>query len=270
MSRPGSDESGAGRRAVITGGSRGLGLAVARRLAASGWSPTICGRDAGALERARLAAAGDGLALNTVAADVTCEESVRRMFSRLDADGPVHLCVSNAGANKPQLLVRRGPEGAVRRHPLSDWEETIRLCLTGVFLTGREAAAAMVARDVPGVIINISSAVRRGAYGQSAYTSAKAGVDALTRTWALELARYGIRVLGVAPGVIDGAALRAPRDDGGRHAAYMNSLREHIPLRRWAGDEEIAAAVCFAADHPYITGTVLEVDGGGVPEHIRT
>lgn len=108
--------------------------------------------------------------------------------------------------------------------------------LTGTFLVGRHAAQAMLTAGTPGAIVNISSTVRHGAYGQSAYCAAKSGVEALTRTWATELGEYGIRVSAVAPGVIDGEALRRRSAANERHAAYMSDLRRHVPLRRWCDE----------------------------------
>lgn len=246
-------------RALVTGGSRGIGLAVARRLAGEGWRVTIAARTAADLERACVGAAG----LHAARADVTCEESVRELFR----DGPFELCVSNAGANRTHQLVKSGSDG-LRPHPLTSWEDTIRLCLTGVFLVGREAATAMLRAGIAGTIVNISSAARHGAFGQSAYSAAKAGVDALTRTWAVELGEHGIRVVGVAPGVVDGSALRKRTGENPRHAEYMDKLREQVPLRRWCTEEDVADAVVFAARNPSLTGTILEVDGGGLPRRV--
>ncbi|MDT0392070.1 SDR family NAD(P)-dependent oxidoreductase [Streptomyces sp. DSM 41921] len=255
------------RNALVTGGTRGLGLAVARRLAAEGWSTTVFGLDQGRLEKVRAMARSEGLDLHAVRADVTSEESVRQAVADLTRTRPLHLCVNNAGRNLSRLLLRtpRDGGGELLTHPLDDWERTLRLCLTGVFLVGREAAASMVRHEVPGVIVNVSSGLACGAYGQSAYTAAKAGVEALTRTWSYELGPYGIRVVAVAPGVMDGEALREKSTAFPRHARYMEGLKRFVPLGRWAAEDEIADAVCFAADNPYLTGSVIRIDGGGPP-----
>ncbi|WP_338054136.1 SDR family NAD(P)-dependent oxidoreductase [Streptomyces spiramenti] len=265
-SEPPRDEP---RRALVTGGSRGLGLGVAMRLAEAGYRTTVAARTPEGLAEAVARAHEAGLELHPQQVDVTDEDSVRDLFARVTADGPLHVCVNNAGANSSRLLVKpaRG-DRPLQRYPLADWENTLRLCLTGVFLTGREAAAAMVEAGVPGVIVQISSAARGGAYGQSGYSAAKSGVDALTRTWALELAGHGIRVVGVAPGVISSEALHHHCERDPRHAEYMERLRERIPARRWAEVREIADAVLFAAENSYLTGTTLEVDGGGLPDRV--
>ncbi|MEC4019144.1 SDR family NAD(P)-dependent oxidoreductase [Streptomyces sp. H27-D2] len=260
------------RNAIVTGGSRGLGLAVARRLARDGWRTTVAGRDPESLRRAKEEAEAEQLELRTVQADVTSEDSVRELFAKVTATEPLHLCVNNAGRNLSRLLVRAARPGSaaaepdgVLRHSLEDWENTVRLCLTGVFLAGREAAAAMIRHQVPGAIVNVSSGLAGGAYGQSAYTAAKAGVEALTRTWSYELGEYGIRVVGVAPGVMDGQALHDKLARHPEHARYMERLKSTIPLGRWAQEDEIADAVCFAAENRYLTGSVIRIDGGGPP-----
>ncbi|MFD9858039.1 SDR family NAD(P)-dependent oxidoreductase [Streptomyces alboflavus] len=256
------------RNALVTGGTRGLGLAVGRMLAERGWRTTVLGLDPGRLEKVRAMAEAEGLDLRAVRADVTSEESVREVFAELTADQPLHLCVNNAGRNLSRLLLRKPRDESAAElltHPLGDWEKTLRLCLTGVFLVGREAAASMVRHQVAGAIVNVSSGLAAGAYGQSAYTAAKAGVEALTRTWSYELGPYGIRVAAVAPGVMDGEALREKSTAFPRHAHYMDGLKRFVPLGRWGAEEEIADAVCFAAENPYVTGSVIRVDGGGPP-----
>ncbi|MEU2095132.1 SDR family NAD(P)-dependent oxidoreductase [Streptomyces globisporus] len=259
--------------ALVTGGSRGLGSAIARHLASMGWHTVICGRDPDSLDTAVKAAADDGTALHAVRADVTDEGSVAELFERLAEDAPpLGLCVNNAGNNFSRRLVsvKERPDGppVLSPHPLEDFERVVTSLLTGTFLVGRHAAQAMLAAGTPGAIVNISSTVRRGAYGQSAYCAAKSGVEALTRTWAIELGEYGIRVSAVAPGVVDGETLRRRSEASERHAAYMADLRRHVPLRRWCDEKDVAEAVAFAADNPSVTGTVLEIDAGGLPARV--
>lgn len=233
----------------------------------------ICGRDPESLDAGVKAAADDGLVLHAVRADVTDERSVAALFERLAEDAPpLGLCVNNAGNNFSRRLVsvkeRSDGPPLLSPHPLEDFERVVTSLLTGTFLVGRHAAQAMLTAGTPGAIVNISSTVRHGAYGQSAYCAAKSGVEALTRTWATELGEYGIRVSAVAPGVIDGEALRRRSAANERHAAYMSDLRRHVPLRRWCDERDVAEAVAFAADNPSVTGTVLEVDAGGLPARV--
>ena len=271
MSTSTNPDPGAARGlALVTGGSRGLGLAIARHLAGTGWDVVIAARDQKALDAAADEAAADGLKLHPAPADVTSEASVAGLFEDLAGRGPLRLCVNNAGRNFNHQLVRvaGADRSELRSHPADAWERVIGLCLTGVFLVGRHAAAAMLAAGTPGVIVNISSTVRSGSYGQSAYAAAKAGVESLTRTWAVELGEYGIRVVAVAAGVLDGATLRERSAANPRHAAYMERLRRQVPLQRWCAENDIATTVAFAADNPSLTGTVLEVDGGGLPKRV--
>ncbi|MDQ1104106.1 3-oxoacyl-[acyl-carrier protein] reductase [Nocardioides zeae] len=263
------------RTALVTGASRGLGAALALRLAAAGWHTVTCARDPQALAARAADGAAQGLRLHPVPADVTDEEAVTRLFDRIAQEAPpLGLCVNNAGGNYAHTLVgRRSPApGAggvdLRPHPLDAWRRTIDLCLTGTFLVGRGAAGAMLRAGTDGVIVNISSTVSRGAYAQSAYTAAKAGVEALTRTWAVELGDAGIRVLAVSPGVIDGDALRSRTAASPRHAAYMAAMLEQVPLRRWCTEDDVADAVLLAATNRAMTGTILEVDGGGIPARV--
>jgi 3-oxoacyl-[acyl-carrier protein] reductase len=160
--------------ALVTGASRGLGAAIARRLAATGRHTVICSRSQQDLDTCVKSAAEEGLELHAFRADVTEEASVEALFSHLSAEAPpLDLCVNNAGRNYSHRLVgvRPGRDGTtlLSPHPVEDFERTVRLCLTGVFFVGRAAAAAMLAAGTPGASINISSTVRRGAYGQSAH-----------------------------------------------------------------------------------------------------
>ncbi|MFF2650231.1 SDR family NAD(P)-dependent oxidoreductase [Streptomyces sp. NPDC058045] len=259
--------------ALVTGGSRGLGAAIARQLASTGWHTVICGRDRERLTAAVRRGADAGVILHPAQADVTDEKSVAALFEWLAGNAPpLGLCVNNAGSNFSRRLVsvREQPDGPplLSAHPLEDFERVVTALLTGTFLVGRHAAQTMLATGTPGAIVNISSTVRHGAYGQSAYCAAKSGVEALTRTWATELGEYGIRVSAVAPGVIDGEALRRRSAASERHAAYMADLQRHVPLRRWCDEQDVAEAVAFAASNPSVTGTVLEVDGGGLPARV--
>ena len=268
-----SGHGGRGTTSLVTGGGRGLGLALARHLAAKGHHTVIAGRDPDRLAEAVGAARADGLELHAITCDVTDGADVDRLFAELAAQHPpLGLCVNNAGGNSSHLLVgvRQDTSGAriLRPYPVPQWEATIRLCLTGVFLVGRRAAAAMIAAGAGGVIVNISSATSAGAYGQSAYAAAKAGVESLTRTWAVELGEYGIRVVAVAPGVIDGDALRRRCEASPRHDTYMSRLRRQTPLGRWCAEQDVVTAVALAVDNPSMTGTVVEVHAGGIPRRV--
>lgn len=165
--------------------------------------------------------------------------------------GRVDILVNNAGAwsNKPLLEL-----------PLEDWEQVIRINLTGAFLVGQAAARCMVGSGNGGAIINITSVSgQRAGEKRAAYGSSKAGLDQLTRQMALELAPHRIRVNAVAPGPIAPAPGVIAHDEGER-LAYMDRL----PMRRFGSPEEVANCVLFLAsdESSYVTGHILNVDGG--------
>ncbi|OXM67492.1 MULTISPECIES: SDR family NAD(P)-dependent oxidoreductase [Amycolatopsis] len=252
---------------VVVGASSGIGLRTALDLAEAGRPVVAAARASERLAALRRRAERQQLPLVTRTVDVTSAPSVEELFTDL----PLAGCVITTGRNLSRQLVRRPRDPGVRewaRHPEDEWREVIDFCLTGTFLVGREAAAALARRNRGGVLVTVASSTWRGSWGQSAYSAAKAGVVSLTRSWALELADYGIRVVCVAPGVVDGAALRTKTTARPAHAEYMERLRGQVPLRRFARESEIAATIVHAIDNGYMTGNVLEVDGGGFPGRI--
>ncbi len=128
--------------------------------------------------------------------------------------------------------------------------------LTGVFLCTREVAAKMIELKSQGAIVNISSISRAGNMGQANYSAAKAGVAADTVVWAKELARYGIRVAGVAPGFIETEMTLSMKPEA------LDKMTAGIPLRRMGKPEEIAHSVAYIFENDYYTGRILELDGG--------
>ncbi|MFO1406965.1 MAG: SDR family oxidoreductase [Steroidobacteraceae bacterium] len=246
-----------GKVAVVTGGARGIGRAIAGALAARGASIAIVDRDAVELEQARSALADAGHRATAHAADVGREpDVVAAMDAVVAAHGRLDVLVNNAGIIRDALLVKAKDGTVVSRMSLAQWQAVIDVNLTGVFLCGREAAAHMIGLGHGGVIVNVSSISKAGNPGQTNYAAAKAGVEAMTVTWARELARHGIRVAAVAPGFTRTALLE------GMPAERLAQVTAPVPLGRLAEPEEIAAAVMFVVDNGYYTGRTLEVDGG--------
>lgn len=242
---------------AITGGARGLGLAMARRLGEQGARLALIDTDGDQLDKAVNALLDAGISARAFVANVADESSVVQTFEDIrSAMGPLDGLVNNAGILRDGLLVKARDGKVEKTLGLSDWQAVIDVNLTGVFLCGRAAATAMVEDGRNGVIVNISSISRAGNMGQSNYAAAKAGVAALTVTWGKELARYGIRVGAVAPGFIETEMTASMRDD------MLEKLTNGVPLRRLGAPADIAETVAFIMTNDYFTARVIEVDGG--------
>jgi NAD(P)-dependent dehydrogenase (short-subunit alcohol dehydrogenase family) len=240
----------AGRRALITGGAGGIGLACARRLLAEGAEVVLLDRRADALS------AAGGIGAAPVACDVRDPGAVAAAVARAAGllNGPADVLVNAAGVYRIAPLLDLTPE---------EWDDVQAVNLRGTFLAGQAVAAALIAAGRPGAIVNISSTaglVADALEPSAHYNASKAGVLALTRQMAAEWAPHGIRANAVCPGVIDTPMLRL-MDDPTAGAAY---LRTGVPQGRLGSADEVAAAVAFLAsdDASYLTGAAVPVDGG--------
>jgi 3-oxoacyl-[acyl-carrier protein] reductase len=240
----------AGRVAIITGASRGIGLASARSLAEDGASVVVSGRDPGRLEAANKELEAAGAAVLAVTADATRREDAERLVeSTRERFGRIDVLVNNAGMTRDQLLVRMKDE---------DWDQVMDTNLRGVFLMTRAVGKVMM-RQRSGRIINISStAGAMGNAGQVNYSAAKAGVIGLTRAAARELAHWGVLVNAIAPGLIE-TEMTASLPAEAREA-----LLAQVPLKRSGTVREVAEVVRFLAGDggAYITGQTIHVNGG--------
>jgi len=242
------------QRIVVTGGASGIGLAMARRLSSLGARVWAVDRDAARL--AELPASEAGGRLEFVACDIGDEAQVEPLVRRIDeAAGGVTVLINNAAVLKDQALVARLGRN-IRRHSLTDWEDTLRSNLTGTFLMARQVAESMIRARRHGLIVNVSSISRAGNPGQSAYAASKAAVDALTVTWSQELAAYGIRVVALAPGFVETNMTR------GIPPMFLERIRERTPLKRFGTLDEFAHVIQFIVENDYLHGKVLELDGG--------
>lgn len=245
-----------GKTIVITGAAKGLGQGMAAMLAWRGAQLALVDLAVEQLKETIRLCGEAGAQARGYAANVADEPSVERLFKQVEQDfGPLDGLINNAGTNADGLLVKR-LDGALLKMPLEDFNRVVAVDLTGVFLCGREAAAQMIGADRGGVIINISSISRAGNMGQSNYAAAKAGVSALTVTWAQELAQHGIRVAAIAPGFSDTDMLHRMKP------ALQEKFKNRIPLRRFAKPAEIAHAAAFILENDYFNGRTLELDGG--------
>lgn len=241
----------------ITGGAQGLGLAMAAELGAQGARIALFDRDEEIMQEAVATLSQADVEVHAFAVDVADEEAVARAFAQQHALlGPLDVLINNAGITSDGLLVKSRDGHVESRMSLEQWQQVLDVNLTGVFLCGREAATQMTEAARGGVIINVSSISRVGNMGQSNYSASKAGVVALTVTWAKELARQGIRVAAVAPGFIRTEMTASMRDD------VLEKISRGIPLGHLGQPADIAHSVRYIVENDYFTGRVLECDGG--------
>ena len=242
---------------VITGAARGLGAAMAKRLAAQGATLALVDLDESSLENsARACKAAGAASVKAYGANVADEEDVIAMFDLVVANhGGLDGLVNNAGITRDALLVKFKDGTFEKKMSLDQWQSVIDVNLTGVFLCGREAAEHMVKLDSKGVIINISSISRAGNMGQTNYAASKAGVQAMAVVWAKELARYGIRAAAIAPGFISTEMVAAMKPEA------MQKLTAGIPLRRVGDPDEVAQTVEFIFRNDYFSGRCIDLDG---------
>jgi 3-oxoacyl-[acyl-carrier protein] reductase len=242
---------------VITGAARGIGRAMALAFAGRGADIAALDRDGDALAETVAACAAKGVRAKAYVMDVTAEAQVIRTFDTVVADFKrFDVLVNNAGITRDALLVKAQDGTLHSKMTLAQWQAVIDVNLTGVFLCGREGAERMIQLGHGGLLINISSISREGNPGQSNYTAAKAGVAAMTVTWAKELARYGIRAAAIAPGFCSTEILAAMKPE------MVERVKAAVPLRRLGEPAEIASTAVFIAENDFVTGRVIEVDGG--------
>ena len=238
-----------GRRALVTGGASGIGLATSERLAREGAEVVMLDRRPDALQEA-----ATRLGVGMVLADVADPEQVASAVA--DAGEPFDLLVNAAAIYRiePLLSLQADP-----------WDEVLAVNLRGSYLVAREVVLGLVRAARAGAIVNVGSIAARVADSSEPaahYGASKAGVLSLTRQMAVEWARYRVRANAVCPGVIDTPMLRL-MDDPEKGRAYLDA---RVPLRRLGTADEVAAVIAFlgSEDASYVTGAAVPVDGGVV------
>lgn len=243
-----------GKVAVVTGGNRGIGAAIVKVLALYGvevvinYPPQIEGAESQASELVDTLSAGGHRSM-TVAADVTNENEIRAMFKAVEDElGPVDILVNNAGIIKDKPVIKM---------TLDDWEQVLKVNLTGTFLCSQAAVGSMLKRG--GAIVNLASLMAQtGNKGQANYCASKGGIISFTKSLAREYASRNIRVNAVAPGFIEtGMTMAIPEE------ARLKWI-EQIPLGRAGSPQEVAKVVAFLAsdEASYLTGVIIPIDGG--------
>ena len=253
----------AGKVSLVTGAARGIGQAIADRLAANG--SRVVYTDLDAAETQAAAARSPGAAAWRM--DVTRADEINAVIARVVTEfGRLDVVVNNAGVN---TLAHRVP---VDQFPREEWDRIVAVDLTGVYEVSR-AAACVMRRQGAGRIINIASIAGLVPLRlQCAFVAAKAGVINLTRAMALELGPHGILVNGIAPGsTLTEGTKQLFYGEGGTFREHVQRMLDHVPLARPGTVEEIAVAALFLADpeNSYMNGHVLVVDGGWTTGYTR-
>ena len=244
-----------GKVALITGGNSGIGLGMAKAVAAAGGDVAIWGTNPAKNEAARVQIEALGRRVLALECDVGDEAAVEASFARtVERLGPIHGCFANAGVSG------RGGKPFIEM-TAEEWRRVMRVNLDGAFFTLRTAARHMVQNKVEGVLAGTASlAAVEGSPRSEHYAATKGGVISMTRSLAVEMARYGIRAHAILPGWIDtNMTEKALATDG-----FQNKVFPRIPMRRWGTGDDFGgiAVYLMSAASRYHTGDTFVIDGG--------
>ncbi|OAN13144.1 3-ketoacyl-ACP reductase [Photobacterium jeanii] len=241
---------------AITGAGQGLGQMMALTLAQAGADLALIDVNEAALRQTQDQCHMLSARAMVYKTDVTNEAEVELTFNHIIEDfGQLDGLINNAGVLRDGLLVKQ-KDDELTKMSLEQFDLVMKVNVNGTFLCGREAAAKMIATERQGVIINISSVARAGNIGQTNYAASKAAVATMAVCWAKELSRYGIRAAAIAPGVIKTAMADQLKPEA------IERLEKMVPLGRIGDAAEIAHTVKFILENDYLTGRVIEIDGG--------
>lgn len=236
--------------ALVTGGAKGLGLAIAAYLQERGAKVVVAD-----IDTASLAALPENIEGHNL--DVTRPDDAKTVAKTIALQhGRIDVLVNNAGVIYSEPMVNiMNPSGMM--HDYGRFRKSVTANLDSVFIMTSAVVEQMVVRRTKGVIVNISSISACGNEGQTAYSAAKAGVNAMTVSWSKELGRLGIRCNAVAPGFIDTDSTRNALNE-----SIIKHIQSNTPLRRLGRSEEVAQAVASVITNDFMNGVVLNVDGG--------
>ena len=239
-----------GHVAIVTGGGSGIGLAIAQTLGELGAKVAICGRNLEKLERAKVELEGRGIAVHAAPCDIREVEQIAAFVDGVSgAFGPATILVNNAGGQFPTAAEHLSPRG---------WEAVIRNNLNGTFFMTHAVAQRQMIPAKRGRVVNIIANIARGFPGMVHTGAARAGVDNLTKTLAIEWAQYGIRVNAVAPGIIKSTGTDQYPPE------LVEMSRKKTPMKRFGTPMEVAELAAFLASDAaaYVTGETWYIDGG--------
>ncbi|MFB9885314.1 SDR family oxidoreductase [Balneatrix alpica] len=242
---------------AITGGAQGLGRAMAMRFARQGGHVALIDLNPERLQATVAECEALGVQARAYVCNISEEAQVEQTFAQIKSDfGQLNGLINNAGLMRDGMLIKVKDGQLLDKMSYEQFTSVINVNLVGSFLCGREAAAIMATQGKGGVIINISSVSRAGNMGQSNYSASKAAVATMVVTWARELARHGIRVAGIAPGVIatDMTAQMKPE--------AIERMKQAIPAGRLGDQDELAHSAQYIIENDYFTGRIIEMDGG--------
>lgn len=242
-----------GKKVIVTGGVRGLGRGFVETLISKEALVTVFDINPQGLAELRDRYPG----ITCFECDVANYEQVVEATTRYHAEfKSADILINNAGILYSAPLVRISASG-IEKHDVSMWNKTLATNLSSVFYMTACIVEKMISTRTKGVIVNISSVSASGNAGQSAYSAAKAGVNALTATWAKELSAMGIRVAAVAPGFTETESTKEALSD-----AVLQEIVKKVPLRRLGKPQEIAQGVISVIENDFFNGKVYELDGG--------
>ena len=241
------------KNVLVTGGVKGIGKALVKKLLHKGARVGVFDTDVDGLNTLKSQSTNPSCFTCDVTNYQHVETAVNQLYEEFQK---IDVLVNNAGMLYSAPLISITPEG-LKKHDIPQWEKVISTDLSSVFYVTVNVVEKMIRTRTKGVIVNISSVSASGNAGQSAYSAAKAGVNALTATWAKELAPLGIRVVAVAPGYTDTESTHQAINE-----SILKQIVKEVPLRRLANVEEIAEGILSVMTNDFFHGKVFELDGG--------